>query len=268
MFLYVNFKNEKAFRLLDIYERLMKGEILSKKDLAHCYSVSEKTIQRDISDLRTYLVETRFSRDEMNIYYNKKINGYQLQKNIDLALNSTEIIALCKLIICSKAFSGQESQKLISKLTNLCASAYRREVEELVLTHFYTSEDETKKIPLLRKCSEMMHVHRPVLLTYKVKKYQYQKEIIIDDICFDDYHFYIYGYELQTNTYYVIELSQIVQMKERLQTQIGYGKHLSKKVNSLTNQIIQYQGDEELLYDKYPTAIEISEKEYSIKKAI
>ena len=38
----------KTFRMLNIYERLNKGETLSKDRLSLEYNVNEKTIQRDI----------------------------------------------------------------------------------------------------------------------------------------------------------------------------------------------------------------------------
>lgn len=52
MFEQLNFKNDKSFRLINMYERLNKGEILYKKELANLFCVSEKTLLRDISDLR------------------------------------------------------------------------------------------------------------------------------------------------------------------------------------------------------------------------
>ena len=49
--------NIKSFRILDMYERLNRGEIINKKDFANEFDVSEKSVQRDIDDLRAYLSE-------------------------------------------------------------------------------------------------------------------------------------------------------------------------------------------------------------------
>ena len=46
----LDYCGNKGFRLLSIYERLNKGEILHKTELAEQFSVSEKTVQRDIDD--------------------------------------------------------------------------------------------------------------------------------------------------------------------------------------------------------------------------
>ena len=57
----MEFSNNKGFRMLNIYERLNKGEKLSKEQLADEYQVSPKSIQRDIDDLRAYIMETQFT---------------------------------------------------------------------------------------------------------------------------------------------------------------------------------------------------------------
>lgn len=54
----MNENENKGTRLLDMYDRLSHGEILSKQALADAYGVTTKTIQRDIDELRAHLSET------------------------------------------------------------------------------------------------------------------------------------------------------------------------------------------------------------------
>ena len=42
----LDYNGDRGLRMLDIFERLNKGEQLSKRDLANYYGVGEKTIQR------------------------------------------------------------------------------------------------------------------------------------------------------------------------------------------------------------------------------
>lgn len=67
----LNFNGNKGFRLLNLNERLNKGEILGKHTLSLDYGVSEKTIQRDIDDLRTYLAEMHTYESDILIKYDK-----------------------------------------------------------------------------------------------------------------------------------------------------------------------------------------------------
>ena len=72
----VEFNTNKGFRLLNMNDRLKKGEILNKSSLAEEYNVTEKTIQRDIDDLRAYIADSDFCDSKSVIKYDKIRNGY------------------------------------------------------------------------------------------------------------------------------------------------------------------------------------------------
>ena len=42
----------KSFRLLKMYEWLNRGDVINKKEFAEMFGISEKSVQRDIEDLR------------------------------------------------------------------------------------------------------------------------------------------------------------------------------------------------------------------------
>jgi predicted DNA-binding transcriptional regulator YafY len=98
----LNFNGNKGFRLLSIYERLSRGELVNKADLATCYSVTEKTVQRDIDDLRAYLADTHPAESEIAVKYDKARNGYFLVCGEREWLTNKEVLALCK-ISCTAA---------------------------------------------------------------------------------------------------------------------------------------------------------------------
>ena len=54
----------KNYRILSIHDRLNRGDVLNKKDVANRYEVDERTIQRDIADLKSYLEKDRFKEGE------------------------------------------------------------------------------------------------------------------------------------------------------------------------------------------------------------
>ena len=45
----------KILRVLDLYQRLQNGEIVNKSNAAVQYAVNERSIQRDIQDIRTFM---------------------------------------------------------------------------------------------------------------------------------------------------------------------------------------------------------------------
>ena len=53
----------KSERLLQIYSRLVGGDILSKKELAQHFHVTERSIQRDMEALRCFFAEQGLRQD-------------------------------------------------------------------------------------------------------------------------------------------------------------------------------------------------------------
>ena len=51
---YENVKSDKIARILGIYTKLMNGGIVNKAEEARQYGVNERSIQRDIDDIREY----------------------------------------------------------------------------------------------------------------------------------------------------------------------------------------------------------------------
>lgn len=46
---------DKIQRVLGIYKKLVSGEIVSKVEEANNYGVNERSIQRDIDDIRSFM---------------------------------------------------------------------------------------------------------------------------------------------------------------------------------------------------------------------
>ena len=49
------FRGDKIARVLGIYTKLMNGCLINKLEEAQNYGVNERSIQRDIDDIRNYL---------------------------------------------------------------------------------------------------------------------------------------------------------------------------------------------------------------------
>ena len=52
-------------RVLDLYRKFEDGQVINKYDEAERYGVSDRTIQRDIDDLRTYMHENDGSNENI-----------------------------------------------------------------------------------------------------------------------------------------------------------------------------------------------------------
>jgi hypothetical protein len=71
-------KDNKTYRILTILDRLNKGEVLNKRHLSQEMLVNEKTIQRDIDDIRAFYSERSETYGNAGLHYNAKKKGYCL----------------------------------------------------------------------------------------------------------------------------------------------------------------------------------------------
>mgnify|MGYP001131383453 FL=1 len=104
----------KPLRILSLYERLSRGDLVRKQELADEFGVDPKTIYYDIRDLRAYLSELdSTSRD---VTFDRKKQGYLIERDCDNWLEETEVLALAKVLLESRAFTKEETKKLLDKL--------------------------------------------------------------------------------------------------------------------------------------------------------
>ena len=109
-------KKEKSFRLLELHEVLNKGAFISKTELANLFCVSEKTIQRDIDELRAYLAEKHEA--DTSICYDKSTNSYMLLRSERDWLTNEEVLAMLidRMNYLQKLCPCRENAIVITKL--------------------------------------------------------------------------------------------------------------------------------------------------------
>lgn len=114
-------KNDKIERVLRIYTKLLNGNLVNKTEEALKYGVNERSIQRDMDDIRNFLaLEQAASGCIYSIVYNRVKKGYQMQKVQQNRLTNGELLAMCKLFLGSQAFSKNEMEGLLDKIIALC----------------------------------------------------------------------------------------------------------------------------------------------------
>ena len=72
----------RIIRVLHIYNKFLNGGIVNKSYEANKYGVSERTIQRDIDDIRGYLESGVMGDGVVNsVIYDRAAKGYRLDRN-------------------------------------------------------------------------------------------------------------------------------------------------------------------------------------------
>ena len=120
----------KSDRLLAIYMQLTQGEVLKKQNLAEQFRVSQRSIQRDIEQLRSFFAEQMLAQD---ITYDRQVKGYYLTDTLPKGLTNSEILAVCKILLESRSMTRGEMVPILDKLVDCCVPAEsRRAVQDLL----------------------------------------------------------------------------------------------------------------------------------------
>ena len=125
---------DKIQRVLDIYSRLINGAIINKFEEATNFNVNERRIQRDIDDIRNFLEQSVVnSGAERSIIYDRINKGYRLDEIYETKFSNSEILAICKIMLDSRAFTKKEMDAMLNKMIEQCVPEINQKiVKELI----------------------------------------------------------------------------------------------------------------------------------------
>ena len=194
----LDYKENKGFRLLQLYERLSRGEVVRKAELAQKFAVTDKTIQRDIEELRAYLAETRTDAGEASIIYERNRGGYLLSHAASEWLTNEDVLAVCKILLESRAFCKEELDALLKKLLRQTAPQDRAQVRKLILSeqHYYVPLRHGKKLlSAIWELSQHMTAQHTIRISYcRQDGTERMHEVNPVAIMFSEYYFYLIAY--------------------------------------------------------------------------
>lgn len=193
-------QQNQTYRVLSMYDRLCKGNVLTKKEESYLFNVGEKTIQRDIDSIRAFL-----EKEKANQYlvYDRKQKGYQLvMKEDEQFLRNEEILAIVKILIESRAFPKEDMVCLIDKLTDLAQLSNRDFIKKLILNekHLYVDLQHKRSLfALLWELANAVYAKKLIHIHYKREHDQVDYERILKPVglIFSDYYFYLIAYQVK-----------------------------------------------------------------------
>lgn len=116
---------QKDERILSLYTRLQRGEVLHKREEARRFHVNEKSIQRDLNSLRVFF-QQEYSKEDA-IIYDKRQKGYRLNMQTGHLTNG-EILAVCKILLESRSLPKKDMDALLDKVLQCCVPENNKEV--------------------------------------------------------------------------------------------------------------------------------------------
>lgn len=183
----------KVNRILELYERLNKGEIINKKNEASKFNVDTKTIQRDIDELRFYLGENVNSYKD--IIYDKKLNGYKISNKGGFEFEDRDIFVLSKILIESRAFSREEMERMLHILRSLCED--KNSIDKMLANdkfNYVPPKHNKNIVDFIWKINYSIRMHREVQVKYKRQDKKIREYNIKPlGLVFNEYYFYVIG---------------------------------------------------------------------------
>lgn len=192
------FGADKSSRLLKIYSKLVKGYIVNKREEANNFNVDERTIQRDIASIKDYMGSDMTSNGIINsIVYDKEAGGYRMESSYQGTLSNSETLAVCKILLDSRAFPKGEMQAILDKLISCCVPKENRQpVKELIGNeehHYIELRHKTNFLDTLWDLGQAIRSCKYVELEYRRSKDKtiVKRKVKPVGIMFSEYYFYI-----------------------------------------------------------------------------
>lgn len=187
----------KSGRILYLYTKLINGEGINKAQEAEHFGVHQRSIQRDIDDLRAFF-ENQIAEGlgDKQLVYDKSMNCYCLRSRDQAALSNSEILAVCKILLESRSMCKSEMEPIIRKLVDACVPKKNRAVVKALVANelFHYVEPQHKKqfVEHLWDIGNAVQEHRMLKITYeKQDGTVVERTVKPVGIMFSEYYFYL-----------------------------------------------------------------------------
>lgn len=192
------YKSDKIKRVLGIYTKLMNGHLVNKVEEARRYKVNERSIQRDIDNIRNYLADDAEIAGYMNaVAYDRIGKGYRMEQIYRMKLSNSEILAICKILLDSRAFTKEEMKDILDRLVLCCTPECNQDlVKDLVcneLFHYVELRHKTRFLDKMWNIGESIRSCHYIEIEYsRIKGKKKVKRILKPvAIMFSEYYFYV-----------------------------------------------------------------------------
>ena len=196
-------RQSKNNRILYLYQRLCEGQVIKKTEEARRCGVDERSVQRDIDDIRAYLHECMLQgcSDGREIIYDRKSKGFRLEGLSAPAMTNGEVLAVSKILLESRALSRNEMFAVLDKLVSGCVPQPNlRLISDLLANekfHYTELTHPTRLVDKLWDIGTDIQKRNLMALTYQRQDPDEPPvERIVEPaaILFSDFYFYLHAH--------------------------------------------------------------------------
>lgn len=209
-------KEDKVSRVLSLYSQLMEGRLIKKSVAAQKYGVNERSIQRDIEDIRAFCRNCLAFGDPMpgELLYDYIDKGYRLERRQVPKLSNSEVLALCKILLDSRAFVKTEMETMLHKVIACCVPESNQAlITKLVNNetfHYVEPRHRTSFLDTMWRLGDAIHQHRYVKITYGRMKDRkiVERKLKPLALLFSEYYFYLIAFIEDQEIQKIYEISR------------------------------------------------------------
>lgn len=193
----------KNARTLDMYVRLCEGKSINKKAEAINFGVDERSIQRDIDDIRAFLCDRSESNgmDTREVVYDRTKDGFVMIGDEPSMMTNSEILAVSKILLESRAFTKRELKTILDKLVEGCVPLKNMKlVSDLISNekyHYVELHHKSITQDKIWELGEDIKNHNLVKIKY-MRGYDNKDTVerVVEPvgIIFSEYYFYLNAY--------------------------------------------------------------------------
>ncbi|MFJ7736510.1 helix-turn-helix transcriptional regulator [Lysinibacillus sp. NPDC097287] len=193
----VDSQQNKGYRVISMFDRLNDGQGINKKQEAFSHQVSEKTIQRDLDQIREYIEKTKLN---CHIEYDRIEKVYQLTNSGENLLSKEQVLVIVKILIESRALLKSEMSDIIDKLISTVAEDKQDFIHNLILNekHLYVDLNHKKTLlGLIWSISEAVQKKKLIKIQYLREREIDSSEKVLKPlgVIFSEYYFYLIAYD-------------------------------------------------------------------------
>ncbi len=224
----------KRNRVMEIFYRFMSGERMAVKELALEYEVSEKSIQRDISEIKNCIAEYGYNIGKEQISFDRSSQKMYLEA--DKFLTNGEMLAITKILIATRALPKDRMKKVVEKLEDFSSVKDKKRLKELVKNELFYYKPIAINcddlIENLYSLSEVIDEKQEISITYyKMNRSRIERRVRPLAIVFSEFYFYLIASHKIDNQwkerYYRVD--RITEMiKHRTHFQIKYDERFNE----------------------------------------
>ena len=190
-------QKNKGYRVISMFDRLIVGQGINKKQEAFTHNVGEKTIQRDLNEIRAYLEKAKL---DSHLEYVRTENVYRLTNTGESILSKEQVLAIVKILIESRALPKSEMSDIIDKLISIVAADKQEFIRNIILNEKHLYVDLHHKKSLLRliwALSEAIQKKKIIKIDYLREGEAIPTEKILKPLAviFSEYYFYLIAYD-------------------------------------------------------------------------